>query len=83
MQLKKEKGSEDFEHFTADEGKETEVFDDEGDSIAQRIINATTPMHDDPSTLAFTPRAIFLGVVWAVFLSCANTLFSFRTNWFV
>lgn len=42
-----------------------------------------TPQDDDTSTLAFTFRSVFLGCIWAIFLSICNILFSFRTNSFI
>jgi uncharacterized integral membrane protein len=50
--------------------------------IADQYTYAITPQTDDPSTPAFTVRAVFLGCIWAVFLACCNVLFSFRTNSF-
>jgi OPT family oligopeptide transporter len=43
-------------------------------------VSTLTPQTDDPATLAFTFRSVYLGCVLAVFLSCGNVLFSFRTN---
>ncbi|ORY47245.1 OPT superfamily oligopeptide transporter, partial [Rhizoclosmatium globosum] len=37
------------------------------------------PQTDEPSTPAFTARAVFLGTLWVVLLSFANTALSFRT----
>ncbi|KAJ3290053.1 hypothetical protein HDU79_003600, partial [Rhizoclosmatium sp. JEL0117] len=43
-------------------------------------IEFIVPQTDDPSTPAFTPRAIFLGTFFAVILSFANTCLTFRSN---
>lgn len=49
---------------------------------SERLTRAITPQTDDPSMPAFTFRSLLIGSIWAVFLSGANILFSFRTNWF-
>ncbi|KAI8903159.1 OPT oligopeptide transporter protein-domain-containing protein [Gorgonomyces haynaldii] len=51
--------------------------------VAEEYTKAITPQTDDPNTPTFTFRAIFLGILWAVFLAVANVLFSFRTNSFI
>lgn len=43
-------------------------------------VDSVVTKTDDPSTPAFTIRAVFQGIVWAVFLAVANALFSFRAN---
>ena len=45
--------------------------------------SAIVPQTDDPSTPTFTVRSVVLGVVFAVLLSFANTIFAFRTNAFI
>ena len=50
-------------------------------SELQIWVDSVVTKVDDPSTPAFTIRAVFLGVIWAVFLAIGNTLFvNFRTN---
>jgi OPT family small oligopeptide transporter len=50
---------------------------------AQEFAGGTWSEEDDPSIPAFTVRAVFLGVTWAIFLACCNVAFgTFRTNWF-
>ncbi|KAJ3015814.1 UNVERIFIED_CONTAM: hypothetical protein HDU68_012562 [Siphonaria sp. JEL0065] len=49
--------------------------------IEERI-DFIVPQTDDPNTPACTFRAVFIGTLWVVFLSFANTALSFRTNAF-
>ncbi|KAJ3028853.1 UNVERIFIED_CONTAM: hypothetical protein HDU68_000726, partial [Siphonaria sp. JEL0065] len=49
--------------------------------IEERI-DFIVPQTDDPNTPAFTFRSIFIGTIWCVLLSFANTALSFRTNAF-
>ncbi len=46
-------------------------------------VDSVVTKTDDPSTPAFTIRAVFQGIIWACFLAIANALFSFRANPFV
>ncbi|KAI9326908.1 OPT oligopeptide transporter protein-domain-containing protein, partial [Obelidium mucronatum] len=38
------------------------------------------PQTDDPTTMAFTVRAVLIGTFWSMLISVANTVFSFRSN---
>ncbi|KAJ3069899.1 hypothetical protein HDU98_007049 [Podochytrium sp. JEL0797] len=48
--------------------------------FVEEHIEFIVPQTDDPSTPAFSFRAVFLGTVFAVILSFANTALSFRSN---
>ena len=54
-----------------------------GEDDTELWINAAVLDHDDVNTLAFTARAVVLGILWSIFLAVANALFSFRQNVFV
>ncbi|KAJ3218187.1 hypothetical protein HDU67_006449 [Dinochytrium kinnereticum] len=45
-------------------------------------VDAVVPRHDDPTLPVLTFRVILLGGFFCVALACANTLFTFRTNYF-
>ncbi|KAJ3022876.1 UNVERIFIED_CONTAM: hypothetical protein HDU68_008900 [Siphonaria sp. JEL0065] len=51
---------------------------EEAHDVAEHI-EFIVPQTDDPNTPAFTFRSVFLGVVFAVLLSFANTALSFRS----
>jgi hypothetical protein len=66
------------------------ILNDENDLNEFDVTVSITPQMDDGNTHAFTFRSIFLGLfllisgtIWAIFLSCCNILFSFRTNSFI
>ncbi len=44
---------------------------------------SVTMKTDDPDISSITFRTLFLGIIWAVFLSISNALFSFRNNAFI
>ncbi|KAI9324515.1 OPT oligopeptide transporter protein-domain-containing protein [Obelidium mucronatum] len=75
----KEKQLHDYVEAHPDLEEDTEVEDIR--DVMERI-DFIVPQSDDPSTPAFTFRAVFLGTLWVVLLSFANTALSFRTNAF-
>ena len=63
-----------------DDFSKKESFDVLNNDIYTKSVVPTT---DDPETPAFTLRAVVLGVIFAVAISAANTIFSFRQNSFI
>ncbi|KAJ3009259.1 UNVERIFIED_CONTAM: hypothetical protein HDU68_002781, partial [Siphonaria sp. JEL0065] len=51
---------------------------EEAHDVAEHI-EFIVPQTDDPNTPAFTVRSVFLGVLFSVLLSFANTALSFRS----
>ncbi|KAJ3243832.1 hypothetical protein HDU78_011734 [Chytriomyces hyalinus] len=62
----------------SEDDEEDETYIDE----IYTIIDAVVPRSDDPTLPALTFRVWVLGISFGVFLSCINTVFSFRTNTF-
>jgi OPT oligopeptide transporter protein len=52
----------------------------QNDGVDDEWVSSITPTTDDPKMSSFTVRAICMGIIWALFLSISNTLFSFRQN---
>ncbi|KAJ3097388.1 hypothetical protein HDU97_004897 [Phlyctochytrium planicorne] len=58
--------------------------DDTDPSLAEiyELVDAVVPRSDNPNLPVLTFRVILLGGFFCVVLACANTLFTFRTNYF-
>lgn len=56
---------------------------DYDEDTADAFASSLLPTSDDPSTPSLTLRALVIGMFWAVFLACCNSLFNFRTSPFV
>lgn len=44
--------------------------------------DACAPVQDNPNAPALTARVFILGILWSIFISVVNTVFSFRKNHF-
>lgn len=73
------KDSKNDDHLDAEtrQGKASAKFDD----ISQ-YTKGVIPETDDPTATQFSFRVVVLGLFWCTILSCANMMFSFRTNSF-
>ncbi|KAI9339923.1 OPT oligopeptide transporter protein-domain-containing protein [Obelidium mucronatum] len=63
--------------------EEEEEGDDEYLDEIYQIIDAIVPRTDDNTLPALTFRVWFLGLTFGTLLCCVNTIFTFRSNYFV
>ncbi|KAJ3233621.1 hypothetical protein HDU77_000551, partial [Chytriomyces hyalinus] len=70
--------------FVTEEKLQTIAQDNDDDYVDEiyDIIDAVVPRTDDPTLPANTFRVWFLGITFGILICAANTIFTFRSNYF-